>query len=254
MSEISNTNQNLSVHETQHIISIEEAKAIKELRRKLGEERDALVDDVTLVRFLRARKLDVELAYTMYTNYLSWYGKLDVDKILKDGRPLDQLLNYLVSNSYHGYDRHGRPIYIERSGVIHVDEFAEYIPLETVVDVHIWFMEFTIKRMKDKSKEIGRPITQLVNILDMKGLGMSHRKMLGIFQGVAQIDQDYYPETLGTMYMVNCPWIFPVLWKMCKPFLDKRTTDKMKILGSDLTEMVQDLGAKKLTCRVWRNV
>lgn len=40
-----------------------------------------------------------------------------------------------------------------------------------------------------------------MNIIDVKGLGLGARKLLKIFSTTTYIDQNFYPETLGTLYM-----------------------------------------------------
>jgi hypothetical protein len=57
------------------------------------------------------------------------------------------------------------------------------------------------------------------------------------------------------MYIVNVPWIFDKIWGLIKPFLDKKTRQKIHILGRDLAPLVADLGPECLpveyggTCR-----
>jgi len=38
-------------------------------------------DDDYLIRFLRSRKLDVNLTYTMFSNFLEWRKKENIDNI-----------------------------------------------------------------------------------------------------------------------------------------------------------------------------
>ncbi len=45
---------------------------------------------------------------------------------------------------------------------------------------------------------------------------------------VAKIDQDIFPEHLGTMVIINAPVLFRSLWVCIKPFLDERTLVKIK--------------------------
>ena len=36
---------------------------------------------------------------------------------------------------------------------------------------------------------------------------------------LAEIDQKQYPETLGKMFIINVPSVFPFVWRMVKPML-----------------------------------
>ena len=53
------------------------------------------------------------------------------------------------------------------------------------------------------------------------------------YRRTIEIDQLYYPERLQYFFMVNAPWFFTAIFAIIKPWLDKVTADKFKILGSD---------------------
>lgn len=52
------------------------------------------------------------------------------------------------------------------------------------------------------------------------------------------IDQTFYPERLGQLFLVNAPWVFKGLWTMIKPWVDPVTVQKFIICS--------DNGAKEL--------
>ena len=45
------------------------------------------------------------------------------------------------------------------------------------------------------------------------------------------IAQDFYPELLGQMIIINAPWLFSVLWAVAKLWIDKKTKKKIQIYG-----------------------
>ena len=45
--------------------------------------------------------------------------------------------------------------------------------------------------------------------------------------------QDYYPETMGAVYVVNAPLLFSALYAIVKGFLDERTRSKVRIMGGN---------------------
>ena len=66
-------------------MTLEERMAVDKFKDHL-DDKDVEYDEdkydtKTLVRFLRARKLDIEKAYTMFTEFLSWRETDDVDHI-----------------------------------------------------------------------------------------------------------------------------------------------------------------------------
>jgi hypothetical protein len=49
---------------------------------------------------------------------------------------------------------------------------------------------------------------------------------------LSHIDQDYYPESLGVMFIINTPFIFQTIWSFVNPLLEERTRKKIHVLGS----------------------
>lgn len=82
-------------------------------------------------------------------------------------------------------------------------------------------------------------------------------KVRGLVQLASKICQDYYPEILGCMYIVNAPMLFTGIWAVVKGFLDEKTRNKIYIKGgkysTDLLEIIDaenlpDFLGGKCTC------
>ncbi len=56
--------------------------------------------------------------------------------------------------------------------------------------------------------------------------------MYGLIKLASQIGSDYYPEIMGNMFVVNAPYLFAGVWTIVKGFIDERTRNKIKIIGS----------------------
>jgi len=54
---------------------------------------------------------------------------------------------------------------------------------------------------------------------------------------MVNILQNYYPERLGRVFVVNTPFVFSAAWTMVKPLLDERTRIKIHILGKDFSKL-----------------
>jgi hypothetical protein len=78
----------------------------------------------------------------------------------------------------------------------------------------------------------------------MNGMSMSifNKRTYGLIQLASKIGSDYYPEILGTMFIVNSPMLFSGVWAVIKGFLDEKTRNKIKIYRGnyqkDLLELV----------------
>lgn len=68
------------------------------------------------------------------------------------------------------------------------------------------------------------------------------KKFYGLIQLASKIGQDYYPEIMGQMYIVNAPILFTGVWAVVKGFIDEKTRQKIHIRGAkyekDLLELI----------------
>ena len=56
-------------------------------------------------------------------------------------------------------------------------------------------------------------------------------RVYGFIQKASKITQDYYPEQLGQLCIVNAPWTFTAVWKIVQGWLDEKTRQKIQIVG-----------------------
>ncbi|KAB5564080.1 hypothetical protein DKX38_004134 [Salix brachista] len=217
-----------------------------------------------LVRFLRMRDFDLSKAKDTFVKYLKWREEYGVDAILKVKneficRPLPLSVNSsrgsFVWNSvqefkfeeygevkkcyphgYHGVDRNGRPIYIERVGMVDLNSLVQATTVDRFVRYHVSEQEKTLNfRFPACSIAAKRHIASITSILDVKGVGMSNFSKTArcLFVEIQKIDSNYYPEILNRLFIINAGNGFKMLWKALMAFLDARTLAKIHVLGYD---------------------
>ena len=49
-------------------------------------------------------------------------------------------------------------------------------------------------------------------------MGQITRDFLNLVKQLAEVDQKQYPETLGRLFIINCPAAFPFVWRFVKPW------------------------------------
>lgn len=210
-------------------LSASQQKSLEEFKGMLTTE--TISDEATLLRFLRARSFDTKAAYNQYIRTQEWRVNNDIDHVLERERPLDEEMKKIVSCSFHKYDKLGRPCYIEHTGRTDTTALMK-LPQDQFIGWHIWNNERQIERMRELSTKLGQPVETMVHIHDMTGANMSLRKTLNFFKRIAKLDQDYYPERMGKIFLVNTSWVFPVLWRIAKIFVDPKTRTKCVVLKS----------------------
>lgn len=151
---------------------------------------------------------------------------------------------------YHGTDKQGRPVYIERIGNLDVPKIFTITTEERMIKYYQYSYEYLMKvRYPACSEVAGKRIQQGVTIMDMTGGGISsvNKKVYGLVKLASQIGSDYYPEIMGNMFVVNAPYLFAGVWAVVKGFLDERTRNKIKIIGSGFEKiLIEVIGADTL--------
>lgn len=70
-------------------------------------------------------------------------------------------------------------------------------------------------------------------------------QMKALARSSFQVSQDYFPETMGQLAIVNAPSSFTFIWGIMKPWLSKETVAKIDILGTDYQEQLLRLVDKE---------
>ena len=74
-----------------------------------------------------------------------------------------------------------------------------------------------------------KQICHTISILDMTNfsIGMMNKRVYSLVQHASKIAQDFYPEQLGQMMIVNAPMLFTGVWALIKGWLDEKTREKI---------------------------
>ncbi|KAL0390361.1 UNVERIFIED_CONTAM: Phosphatidylinositol/phosphatidylcholine transfer protein SFH9 [Sesamum calycinum] len=238
----------------------EEEKAVNAFRRTLIERGllPSRHDDYhTMLRFLKARKFDLDKTVHMWAEMLNWRKENGVDSIIQIATLIDVTLTFWV-------DKGGRPVYIERLGKIESSKLMSVTTVDRFLKYHIQgFEKAFAEKFPACSIAAKRHIYSTTTILDVHGLnwmsfgkvahdlvmrmqaidGNNYPEGLAAFPGTSEkvsffcwymplIDYSHHFQTLHHMFIVNAGSGFKCLWNWAKGFLDPRTTAKIHVLGT----------------------
>ncbi|KAL1961259.1 hypothetical protein VTO42DRAFT_3205 [Malbranchea cinnamomea] len=208
------------------------------------------LDSLTLLRFLRARKFNVQASKDMFIASEKWRKEFGTDDLATDFEYTEkaEVFKY-YPQYYHKTDKDGRPVYIEQLGNIDLNAMMKITTSERMLkNLCTEYEKLADPRLPACARKAGHLLETCCTIMDMKGVGISNAaSVFGYIRQASSISQNYYPERLGKLYIINAPWGFSTVFSVIKGFLDPVTVNKIHVLGSGYeSELLAQIPAENL--------
>ncbi|KAI0127958.1 CRAL/TRIO domain-containing protein [Xylariales sp. AK1849] len=191
--------------------------------------------DQLVLRFLRARKWDVQKALAMLISTMKWRQdtKVDEDIMLNgeeyfllqeqqgsDGKSKKFAKDFLdqmrMGKSFsHGIDKEGRPTTIVRARLHRAGEQSQ----ESLERYTIYLIETNRLMLK-------APVDTGTVVFDMTGFSMANMDYAPV-KFMIQCFEANYPESLGFVLVHKAPWVFQGIWKIIRGWLDPVVASKV---------------------------
>lgn len=109
--------------------------------------------------------------------------------------------------------------------------------------------ERMMRQIKQATTEVGGQIyAPVVWIEDLEGVSLAHMSgaVMGLVKMTGKMDRfdcklffdtlsDNYPEFLRKVYIINCPKVFSLIWKVAQHFFDEGQKAKFEFFGTGVT-------------------
>ncbi|PWN53091.1 hypothetical protein IE53DRAFT_384440 [Violaceomyces palustris] len=178
--------------------------------------------DTDMLRFLRARKWDVSRALAMLAGCMKWRLDNGVEELAENGdlgnASIEKFLDQQRSGKTYalGTTDNEQPICY-----IHVRKHLTWGQPGASMSKYVIYAMESFRLM------MVPPNDKVVLLFDLTGFGLRNMDWNCILFIVKCLEA-YYPESLGTLYIHNAPWIFHGIWKLLGPMLDPVVRSKVK--------------------------
>eukprot|EP01062_Namystynia_karyoxenos_P020712 TRINITY_DN17831_c0_g1_i1.p1 TRINITY_DN17831_c0_g1~~TRINITY_DN17831_c0_g1_i1.p1 ORF type:complete len:326 (+),score=119.53 TRINITY_DN17831_c0_g1_i1:110-979(+) len=194
--------------------------------------RAELYRDSCMVRFLRARRMDVAKALDMFRAHVHWRSTNDVDQCAswRFGDPAR--FKELYPKYFHRTDRAGNVVFYDRCGRLRLKELLSIASVDQMVQYFIQTNEYITWHNLCSDSATVRHVT---TVIDCNGLGWDVVRSPAAFDYVKKISavsRDHYPESSACIIIVNTPSLFPLVWKVVSAWLPEKTRQKTFIPNS----------------------
>lgn len=186
--------------------------------------------DNLVLRFVRARKWDVEKAVLMLCNTIKWrLTELHPDDWFRNGdyfaykdKDMPGLIVQVEKGKslIAGHDKEGRPVVYVRVKL--------HKPLEQNDAEMAAYTALVIEYCRMWLRE---PMDTCSVVFDMTGFTLSNMDYAPVKFLISAFEA-HYPELLGLLFVHNAPWVFSGIWNVIKKWLDPVVASKIRFTKS----------------------
>ena len=209
------------------------------------------VSENTLIRYIRGYKDDLhpkEKALEMLGKMLKWREERGVEALVRETLPKADAFHRIWPSGLHGHGKDGHPVLINRIGQVDGSRLMKEFSMEEVIKFHVQEMEGLDAAKDEATRRLGVRLYKHIAVVDLKGLSMGHLRdrFMQPMKQFVDIDQDYYPETLHVMVVVNANMLVKAAWKIVSRWLDPITKERIRFGNDALTEFMDAGNLPKL--------
>ena len=193
--------------------------------------------DMTILRFLRGQKQDVQNAIKELITHVTWRQEMNVDELRLDTSSFTQEHNSRKCIN-EGFDRQGRPL-VSMIARRHDKNQRE---LSAVCKLIIHTLETATHRSRGRLND-----EKIVILFDMSEFSTAALDYEAVKLLISILLKNY-PDILAASFIMNAPLLFTACWAIIRPWLDPITAKKCVFVKPhqlsehvDLSELPSDI-------------
>ncbi len=196
----------------------------------INQINEIFLDDTNLIRLLIAKEFKLAEVFIMFEDINKWRN-IELSKYLYKIDSIKEIKN-LFPSYWLCTDKLGNPVHVECPGVCSMPKLLETTTMHTLISMYIKNNEFMITNLCPKLSIEGE-IKRTISIIDLKGISISsiNSGLYTYLKNIICIGNQYYPETMSKMFIINAPFMFYTVWRVLKSFIPQRTLNKVHILS-----------------------
>uniref|UniRef100_A0A7S3JLZ9 CRAL-TRIO domain-containing protein n=1 Tax=Euplotes harpa TaxID=151035 RepID=A0A7S3JLZ9_9SPIT len=183
------------------------------------EVEKTVLNKISLLRFCIARDFHPEKAFKMWISWVEWRLEYQPHKI-----KWREVKNSSLNKCFYlcGQNKKGCPLIVICPGAT-----SEVYDIDLMWKLAAYVMEKACRRADRNGT------TQMCVIFDRTNMNNGvEKKWLPLYKQLSTLIQDYYPERLHQAYVLHMNWFARVIFQLCKPFIAKKTRNKLIILAN----------------------
>ncbi|ODN03993.1 SEC14-like protein 2 [Orchesella cincta] len=223
-------------------LTAKEKRALDQLKERVAPivPHEYMKQDIYLIRWLRARNLDVNQAETMLLENLKWRKENRMDNILnEDFSELDR--DYPFQIQYE--DKEGKPIVTANFGDWDIRKLAisgKISSLNRHIDRGFEMVTDKVRKLQ----ESGKVVAQWDFIINMENYKLSTAGLLTMSSYVpvsVNTYENHFPAHADKIMLINTPAIFELVLNIIRPIMSPLTRQTLKVYNTNKEQWQKEL-------------
>lgn len=220
------------------ILKAGEAAGLVALSASLADVTEYRTDELTKLRFLRARKGNVAAADAYYRKACAYREELDLNRLETHWNleAYDKCFApWYPRGGIIGHSKTGSIVGFERFGCCCFPELVKQLPLDVLLRLDACHVNRILAAFEEDSMRTGVPIIEATTlIMDLEGVGydMCSMQVIQAFGKIIEGRDMLLPNCLKHIFIIRAPKVFSVLFSMAKHVVDATTREKVQMASS----------------------